>query len=162
LLSPSEDRSSSFVALAVDSTKFTQTAYAASEINQEHQIPLEAAAALAELLSARMQNFEAVGKIIVAEIDPKVDLYDWLTIDPACQIWKLDRFGFRALTSVFRAVLRCTSVGIEEKDGVSVISPDGQRLNMTNAAMSVLRRVAFWTNVEIAGLGDDSISVAIR
>jgi hypothetical protein len=76
LLSPTDDKGASFVSLAIDLAKFIQSAYAVSEMRQDNPVPLQAAAAVAELLSARMQDFETVGKIVIAPIDPKVDLYD--------------------------------------------------------------------------------------
>jgi hypothetical protein len=162
LLSPSDDKGASFVSLAIDATKFTQAAYAASMMNQKDRISLEAAAALSELLSVRMKDFESVAKIMVAEIDPNVDRYEWLTISFAGKTLPLDRFGFRALASVFRATLRCTWVCVQEQDGAVVFLPKEKRLTTTDASLSVLRRVGFWSNVEITPLADDAISVAGR
>ena len=162
LLSSSDDKGASFVSLAIDATKFTQASYAASMMNQNDRISLEAAAALAELLSARMMDFETAARIVVAEIDPKVDQYEWLTISSAGKALPLDRFGFRALASVFRATLRCSSVCVQEQDGVFVFLPKEKRLTTTSASLSVLRRVSFWSNVEITPLADDAISVATR
>jgi hypothetical protein len=53
-------------------------------------------------------------------------------------------------------------VSIEEKAGALVMLAEGQRLGMTSAGKSVLRRVAFWSNVEITAFGDAYITVSAR
>jgi hypothetical protein len=161
LLEAHKDNGASFVALAVDAMKFTQSAYAAAELGQQNGGSLEAAAALAELLSARMQDFETVGKIVIAGIDPKVDLYPWLTISSPNDLPPVDRFGFRALASVFRAALHCEAVSVKEDEGTMAMLPEGKRLGMTSSALSVLQRVAFWSNFQIA-CRDDAVRVSSR
>jgi hypothetical protein len=162
LLTAADDKGASFVSLASEAAKFIQAAYAVSELNQNNPVPLEAAAALSELLSARMQNFEAWAKIVVSPLDRNVDLYEWLSIDEECEIGPIDRFGFRALVSVFRAVSRCTSVSIEANDGALLIRAQQPRLEMTTAGKSVLQKVAFWSNVEIVSFADNFIRLCIR
>lgn len=162
LLAPREDNGASFVSLAVDAMKFTQSAYASAALNQQDSASLEAAAALAELLSVRMQDFQSAGKIVVSEIDPNVDLYDWLTISSGKERLRVDRFGLRALASVFRAVLRCKAVIVEEDERTLLMLSEEKRLAMTDAALSVLRRVGFWSNLEITSVENDALRVSPR
>ena len=154
LLEAQNDKGASFVSLAVDAMKFTQSAYAAAELGQKDRGSLEAAAALAELLSARMQDFESVGKIVIAGIDPNVDLYPWLTISLPGELPPVDRFGFRALASVFRAALLCETVSVKKDGGTLAMLSEGKGLAMTSSALSVLQRVGFWSNFEVA-CGED-------
>ena len=161
LLPAQSDKGSSFVSLAVDAMKFTQSAYAAAELGQQGRASLEAAAALSELFSVRMQDFESVGKIVIARIDPNVDLYPWLTISWPNELPPVDRFGFRALASVFRAALRCETISIKEDEGTLAALPEGKRLAMAGSALSVLQRIGFWSNFEIA-CREDTVRVSLR
>lgn len=142
---PSE-RDRGFMSLASEVSNLAQTAYCAAEFSQNNAPALEAAAALAELLSVRMADISDHNSIRVAPVEGYVDAYDWQ--DRPIMDANLDRFGLRAALSAFRLASRTSRVTISTRGDTSIITAlDGT--SNANISEPLFRLIAVWSNFEL-------------
>lgn len=156
-----EARSQAFMPLAVDVAKFSQSAYSASELGIDSGHFLEAAAALAELLSVRMRDVSIHGQILSSSFQAPIDRYTWLESCPA--LADFDRFGVRALASVLRAGLRSTSVSVYKTPAGIRLNASDAKYNLVKSICDVLKRSGFWASMEVTALpGDTGCTISAR
>jgi hypothetical protein len=139
----------SFLSLAQQSSKVTQSAYGLSETLSQENPALEAAAALSELLTVRMRDVETSGKMRVARFDRRQDEYEWLTASgDLSQLEQCDRYGLRAVLSLIRHITATKLMSV-------VVSGDGIRITCPatrvagSAVLNLLTEVAMWGELEL-------------
>ena len=142
-------KAASFVSLAQHSSKVVQAAYGVAETAGHDNRPLEAAAALSELLTVRLRDAENAGRPSKASFVPTQDGYPWVKIsgDPTV-LERFDRFGLRAMLTLLRHVTGA-------KELAAVLEGKSVTLNVSSnwltgtAGSGFLIEVATWADVEV-------------
>jgi len=139
----------SFICLAQQTSKVVQAAHGLSEIANQDNAALEAASALSELLTVRIQDAETGGKFMKSPFVPAVDAFDWLTVKGDVAAFSgFDRHGLRALLALLRHVLGAkTQVASIESGKIQISLPTGEVPNP--AATDFLTEVAMWGDLEL-------------
>lgn len=162
LLPRATDKERGFLALAIESTKFAQAAYSASELGVSFSKPIEASAALAELLSTRMADLERYDRVQVVKFDPTGDSYDWAEIASFSTDLNADTFGLRAILAVYRAARQIDVVRLEfSKKSIDITSKNRGR-EIVDAAKDVFKVIAFWSEMEIRFTRNDGLRLLPR
>ena len=137
----------SFLALARNTSKIIQAAYGAAEISNYQDSALDAASALAELLTVRMEDIEDGRGYNHYAFSPDQDAYDRLQLS-VTNPHRFDRYGLRALLTAARHVTGYEKLKAEEIDEGVVHVPIAQD-GIALAAVSVLSEIALWADVEL-------------
>ena len=119
----------SFMALAQQTSKVVQAAYGASELADHDNPALEAASALAELLTVRIRDAEAGDKFVKCPFVQKEDKFHWLTVNgDAAELSGFDRHGLRAVLALVRHVTACKTATAALTPGQICITLTGRAL----------------------------------
>jgi hypothetical protein len=139
----------SFVSLAQHSSKVVQAAYGVSESASHDNPALEAAAALAELLTVRLRDAETTGRPTRSAFDQAQDAYPWLKVtgDPAL-LGRYDRYGLRAMLTLLRHVSGAKEVAAVVDDKTVTLEVPSDRLRGA-AGSAFLVEVATWADLEV-------------
>ena len=139
----------SFLSLASQTSKVVQAAYGTAEMSGQHNAALDAASALSELLTVRMEDAEAGTNYTMYPFVLAEDAYDWLKIDGELgQFRQFDRYGLRAILALTRHISGLRELAVT-KDGstLHLSVADGRQPNAT--AIEFLVEVAMWGDLEI-------------
>ena len=126
--------------LSYASTSEAQLAFSqdASDVNG-------AVHALAELISARLEDIEQTGKLCISKFRAREDTFEWLRNPELLEGLRLDRYSVRAILSILRFVLK-TDITING-DLTKAFIDTKQRWHQT--IISELETIAFWGLVRI-------------
>jgi hypothetical protein len=139
----------SFLSLASQTSKVVQAAYGAAEMSGQHNAALDAASALSELLTVRMEDADAGTNYTTYPFVLAEDAYDWLKIDGELgQFRQFDRYGLRAILALTRHISGLRELAVT-KDGrtLHLSMADGRQPNAT--AIEFLVEVVMWGDLEI-------------
>ncbi len=119
----------SFFDLSLELAKITQAAYASHKLSSISEELLEAGAAVAELITWRMNDLDIYGHFMLQEFQLDADKYPWLITPDTVAAFPIDRSGLRAILSVWRL--------------------QGPRCRgFPETAQKLLRELSFWTDLE--------------
>jgi hypothetical protein len=141
------EKDRAFVQLALEASKLTQAAYSASELGHPDPAALEAAAALSELVTTRMNDVARFNSIHVTRYDSIADRYPWQTDPLDCP--GIDAIGLRATLAVSRFVLRAKSVATQFERNVLTLHPNDASRFDNEAARKLLRLIGLWSEFEV-------------
>jgi len=146
-----------FMALAQQTSKVVQAAYGASEMANHDNAALEAASALAELLTVRIRDAETGGKFAKSPFVTLVDGFHWLKVSGnGAELGGFDRHGLRALFALLRHVTGTKTATAEVAPGVIRVTLPAGRLPSA-AATTLLTEVSLWGDLEVRVEGQDFI-----
>ena len=152
----------SFFSLSLELAKITQAAYAAHQFGSEPRRALEAGAAIAELMTWRMNDLEQFGKFVPQDFRAPDDVYSWLKIDAARSSFPVDRSGLRAIICLWRLLLRAHSIHLRAEDADTImLTAEGNKTKPAAAAHRLLAEVCFWSDLEF-NIKGTSISLTRR
>ena len=138
----------SFMSLAQQTSKVIQAAYGTAEADGRDNPALEAASALAELLTAKIKDAENGGKAPAPRFVPTVDGFHWLTVSGDTGVLSgYDRHGLRAVLALLRHVTGVkTATATAGGSAVRITLPAGKLPN--TAATTLLLEAGFWGDIE--------------
>jgi hypothetical protein len=147
----------SFMKLSQAASKVVQAAYGASEMMDWENPALEAASAMAELLTVRIKDAETSGGVVKSPFVVETDGFPWLTFKGDLTVLgEFDRHGLRATLALLRHVTGLkAAVAALVKDAVRVTLPGACIPNA--AATNVLTEVSFWGDLEVRMLASDFV-----
>ncbi|NLF76283.1 MAG: restriction endonuclease [Chloroflexi bacterium] len=139
----------SFMSLAQHCSKVVQAAYGVSEFADHNNPPLEAAAALSELLTVRLRDAETVGRSSCSPFVLAADGYPWLKVaDNASALGGFDRYGLRAMLTLIRHITPADElVVVPDKTAVRLTIPTHHARDVATSALLV--EVATWADTEV-------------
>ena len=124
-----------------------QAAYTADTIAKGDSFALEAAAALSELLTARVEQIESGERFAAARFRGDVDGFDWVkSRGEAHWMSRFDRHGLRAFFAMLRYVLQADFLEIFESGRVRISTGSD---NLRERAFRVLHEIAHWGFFEV-------------
>lgn len=141
-----------FFDLAVSASKTAQAAYGRSRLGADggagDNDEIELAACLAELLSAKMQQFSSTGTTNPVPFVRGDDGFSWAAFVDAD--YPFDRSAFRSLLSLIRLKDKSIALSIPALDAAtkSVTIPVGG--SFSDAEVKMLQLIAFWGHMELA------------
>lgn len=137
-----------FLHLCLICLKFSDAAYARSVFTGIENPELEASAALTDLVTKRMNDPLSLCELIIEQITPD-DIYPWLETDADLTSLHFDRYGFRAIISVFRVLTRSERVTLTHHDSTirMGLSPDNA---FSDIELHDLQEIAQWSQIEIS------------
>lgn len=144
---PLTDSAVSILPLTKLLTKYADTGSAYSAFDKDRDRIDEVIHALAELISARIEELETNGKVMQVPFVASRDGYPWLKGNDSVEDVGVDRYAIRALL----ALIRChsTSEPIRASGNGIILSVAGH-LPSTASFYNDLRTVAFWNPVTIS------------
>ncbi|HTU10154.1 MAG TPA: restriction endonuclease [Allosphingosinicella sp.] len=139
-----------FLPLAVAIMKISQANYVADAFETDFEPGLEAAAALSELVTFRLENLRQYGWFIAGTPCTAAPDYQWLDWTGPVGSW--DDTGLRAVLTYFRYAVGGGSIrATTSDDGVELVS-DAARCDLTAMAVATLRDVAIWSRAELQAI----------
>jgi hypothetical protein len=146
---------SAFISLAKQTANFVQAAYGLNVVRSVVlNEPLEAAAALSELLTVRMQDAEQGIPRTHYPFQRKVDLYDWASITPDdADLIAFDRYGLRAMMSCIRHVSAEKTLAFAYSTD-KALDLQLQQATVPSQGVALLQALAVWADVEITWIND--------
>lgn len=111
--------------------------------------------ALAELISAKLQDIEHSGKLFSAEFRASVDAYEWMTNEDLLESLKWDRYAIRAILAMLWFVAK-GPVPLRAQEArviATVVRP------LPNTFLDDLETVAQWGSLQIGYDGSKEISI---
>lgn len=129
-------------------SKTTQSAYLENSFGGNASPMLEASAALAELLSKRLDDLRGYGAFKpLADAGQSIG-YDWLTQDGSSAAW--EGAGLRAVLAFARHILRPASASIAINDASATISFEDNKFPLNGKGSDDLNMVAGWSNLYLS------------
>lgn len=153
----------SFSALSLQLAKMTQAAYAAHEFDSQSQRPLEAAAAIAELMTWRMNDLEEFGHFAPQDFQVTQDKYQWLVIDNSSRSYQIDRSGLRAILTSWRLLTRCESIRLisdMDTDQIHLVA-EKSKSRVGESGRDLISELCFWTDTDFS-IADTTLSLQPR
>jgi hypothetical protein len=153
----------SFLALSLQLAKMTQAAYAAHQFDSQSHRPLEAAAAISELMTWRMNDLEAFGRFVPQDFQVAQDKYQWLVIEDTSPSYPIDRSGLRAIIAVWRLLTRAGRIRLiwDAVDGQIHLVAEDSKANLGQAGQDLLAELGFWTDSQFS-IDEKTISLQPR
>jgi hypothetical protein len=159
-INPITAAAASVLPISAITLKFTQAAYSESVFREIGAPTLEAAAAMADLSTRRLEQIENTGNWS-NESTKEIDIYAWVEIQAGIDVSKFDRYALRALLCIYRIMVKGTVIEIKkDSSGNILLSSDGKR-KLEKAQRSDLLAIAFWGNFEII-FDDKHMTIAMR
>jgi Restriction endonuclease len=149
---------SGLIELASELMKIVQSAYAAHGLARDVQPALEAAAALSELLSLRLDDLRRYGHV-VASVPVDKSCYEWADSGPA--LAKFEEVSARAVLSVFRYLTAASSVQVETHASGATFRAVAPRFPVAGAARRTLEVVTLWTTLDITIPADPNETIHV-
>lgn len=140
-----------FVSLTQILMKMCQANYVGYSFETKVETGIEAAAALAELISLRIGHLRSYGRFVPAHRCSESPPYAWLSWSGDASLW--EEVGLRAVLTQFRYVTGATTVQFDAGSMVAV----GARCPLNESALAILRQVAVAANIDIQGV--DAVQV---
>ena len=148
-----------FLPLLLEITKMAQASYVANDFGSDPVPGLEAAAALAELVSLRMDQVRRHGHPVAEGLVNVAPDYGWLSWQGDVGSW--EEAGLRALLASHRYLLAASGSAVSVQDGVALVQLAEPRGRLTPAVRGSLARIAMWANIEVE-LEDTGASLKMR
>jgi len=159
-INPTAEAAASVLPLSAITLKFTQAAYSESVFREIEASTLEAAAAMADLSTRRLEQIESAGNW---SPDPakEIDIYVWVENQARIDVSQFDRYALRALLCLYRSMVKVNIVKLKKKpNGEILLFSDWQR-QLEEAQRADLVTIALWGNFEI-GFDGTSITIVKR
>ena len=150
----SEHQQRSFSQLAAESAKAIQAAYGIGVIREDVHASLEAAAALAELLTSRMAGMVDGRRFKAVPFDPTSDSYPWL--DCPDEARQFDRQGLRAILAFLRHVASLDRMSLHGEDN-ELFLRENEVGALESPALKVLEHLAMWSDCEVRRVGNELV-----
>jgi hypothetical protein len=138
---------SAFLELAVELMKFVQTAYVAHGLSCDFEPALEAAAAVSELLTQRLDDLKQYGRSVASTLTAGGPGYDW--VDSASELPDFEEISLRALLSVFRVITGASQIHAESSMSGATFHAVVPRFPLEGTGKRTLEAVALWTNLDV-------------
>lgn len=159
LISPGVTVEASLMPLALIGSKVAQAAHTAMSLGVPAQYRLEASAAIAELLSQRLDDLNRYSCIVPAAHASVRPEYDWLKSSGDASEW--EDVGLRAML-VFLHYLHGEPVLTVEFDGKSAsVMLDSPKIKLGLAGVRDLNIVSYWSRVEVKLDPSDPVRIAL-
>ncbi len=139
--------------------KITQSAYTTNAFGLTAVRDMEAAAAVSELISLRMDQLATYGRTVAAVHTEGALDFDWLEWDRPAQEWVTTEM--RAFLASYRQIVASDDIMARVTDTGIMFTPKAARsvLNQTNLA--TLAEVALWSDVELQVLDQTSGTITV-
>ena len=148
LLAPHVTPITAFVYLSDQLSKIVHATYSAHQAGANHFPLLEASAALSELFSKLMSDFQVHGKMRLAPVDKQLDIYNWIDYSGAVPV--VDRHGFRALLCVYRLLLRSERVAVSGSTQKCKLAAGGiDEDRISSAGLKLMKEIGLWMDIEM-------------
>ncbi|MEN6424340.1 MAG: restriction endonuclease [Phycisphaerales bacterium] len=156
---PSDAMAVSLLPLSEMTLKFVQAAYGEAVFRGSASPALEAAAAMADLSTRRMEQIEEFGSWIREETR-RTDIYSWADCDSGADVRSIDRYCLRSLLCAFRSMVKSTRVELSARPDGILLRADGKRL-LGEVQRKELLTIAQWGNCELL-LENEGVAVIVR
>lgn len=150
-----------FLDLALEISKISQGAYAATIVGTDPISAIEASAALSELFLVRAKNLAEHGQFVALPADTKPQLYPWVVAIPEMII---SETALRASLAAFRFAVRAKNLRVVEQNGVylAISEPAPQTKLLSESAQRLLGLVGLWSDFDLVILDDGTLRIATR
>lgn len=134
--------------LSKELAKVVQASHASEEFGSTLTPNIEFAAALADLLTACVEDIEQIGELDFRPFRPAIDGFSWLDIRTPDV--KLDRLATRAILAAVHIVEKSELLQLTQTGGGLALScQSGKSIAIPNTLETVLREILFWGNIEL-------------
>jgi hypothetical protein len=150
--------------LVTVTTKIVQAAYGNSLSGPRIDPGLELAAALVDLISARLAGLTAIGGNVPRRLIMERDIYEWCDLSDGQDLQKYDGYGLRAVLAGVRFFSGSRRVAIRALGEERIeIKPGDQKVmpGSAQAFQEFLKVVGLWSNLEM-GVESGSVLVSSR
>ncbi|UVK37846.1 restriction endonuclease [Mesorhizobium sp. AR10] len=153
LIGKSIDAELSLQGVMLEVMKTAQASHVAHQLGQPVSTPLEAGAALAELVSARQDQLRTYGRIVSSKTIAAPPDFDWLRWTGPLENW--EEVGIRSLLTMVRYITGSETV-VARSEGASVeLVFQEARFPVTPTGEKTLAAVALWANIELTSLSNE-------
>lgn len=149
-----------FLPLLLEINKVAQASYVALEFDQSPRSGLEMAASLSELISVRMAQLRAHGKILPVNVLQSAPDYDWLTWSGPIGAWQ--ETCVRAFLTAYRYYLGARAIKIVASGKEAQLSVADCRGRLTPTVEKSLSIIGFWAEIEFRNFDKSNYSLSIR
>jgi hypothetical protein len=146
--------------LTFEIMKSAQTSYAAYRLGMEIEKPLEANAALSELISMRLDQIATYGRFVTSGACAAPPEFAWLTWTGTFSCW--EEAGLRALLCMLRYVTYAETLEVEGQTGTAQLNCRGARCALRPSTLKIVRDVALWANIELRRIENSFVELAQR
>lgn len=140
-------------------SKLVQSAHTALEFDSDVSQPIEAASALSELLSMRLDDLSQYGEFVTTHEYVDATTPDWLTFSGQYQSW--DEVGNRAALTFIRHATKPTHVNADFNAGTLTLNLADVRFPLTPSALTDLNSILVWSGAELQSCSDDSSEIIL-
>lgn len=137
-------------------TKTVQASYSANWFKTESSRALEAAAAIAELLTLRMEQVARFGRFSSVEWDFQDALYPWITV--AGELAGFDPIGLRAVCAYLRFTAKWDDVSLSMHDRSAILRPAKKNGRISESAWRAVSSMEPWLLIQMT-LGNNNEEV---
>ncbi|ESZ66685.1 hypothetical protein X727_27000 [Mesorhizobium sp. L103C119B0] len=140
--------------LMAEVMKAAQAAHVAHQFGRSFSMPLEASAAVAELISMRQDQLHVYGKIVASRSASEPPDFEWLEWTGAANGW--EDVGLRSLLTMMRYTSGSKNIVARAESGHLHMDMIHPRFALTPSTRKTLVEIALWANIEIVELSDES------
>ena len=140
--------------------KLAQATYAAHALGTDASSGLETAAALAELISLRMDQLKTVGRIVPSEAAVEPPSYEWLEWNAPFGEW--EDVAVRAVSSSYKYMTGAVRIEATGSVDETMFTPIGPRVRLTPSVREGLVELVLWANCELMGLEEETSTMRVR
>jgi hypothetical protein len=133
--------------LSLEIAKASQAAYSAQQFGQDPDRYVELAACLADLLSARLADYEIYNRIVFSPFRNELDGFPWTEIRVLKDL-QIDRLAGRAFLAGLRLSYHASPIILEATPGGVAIGLVNQQLRVPLTAAGLINEVCFWGDME--------------
>lgn len=144
--SPLTDSAVSILPLTKLLTKYADVGNTYSAFGRNRDRIDDVVQALAELISARIEEVETTGKTIQVPFSADRDGYSWIEDNSALEIARLDRYAVRALLALIRCHSTIEPIEVSANGNILLIACDPPSVTSFH---DDLRTIAFWGSVTV-------------
>lgn len=150
----------SLQSLLIETMKATQSSYVGKELGLNISRELEYGAALAELVSKRIDEIKNYGRLVKSDLCTAPPIYPWLEWNgptPSCS-----EAGLRALVTTYRHLTRAETVTAKASSDDVELRANGQQLSIETSGQDTLELVARWADLELTVKDRSCVALCYR
>lgn len=144
-----------FSGLAAEVMKASQAANAAVEFGGDPVRSLQAASAISELISLRMEQIRSVGRVVTVERQEQPPDFAWLSWQGDAGGW--DAIGMRALAACFRYYTGAQSLSVKGTETCATFTASGARVTISQTTEAIVAELARWANIELTSISSAGV-----
>lgn len=146
--------------LVLQLMKAAQDSYTAIQFGLHANEALEANAALAELLSLRLEQMLHYGKFVPSAKCDVAPEFDWLTWVGNVAPW--EEIGLRAFLTMLRYITRADDLNVLGQDESAQIECRKARFPLDPSTMKTLVDIAQWADIELHAIDGATVQIEPR